>query len=392
MDLQAFIQDEVTRRKAFPVTGQCVFLGHAGVAPLPRATADLMREFLDRASHHRQEGAWTETWVEASRRFAAELLGAEPGEIALLGPAALGLNLVAAGLPWRPGDEVVYYPDDYPANVYPWAALRARGVTPVALRPGAPGVITWDLLEAALTERTRLVSLATAHFLTGYRIDVDSIGRKLHERGVLFCLDAIQTLGAFPLRVEHVDFLSADSHKWLLGPAGAGILYVSRDTFDILQPALLGSWNVVSPQFIAQDTIAFYEGARRYEPGMLNLPGIVGMAASLELLLSLGIDAISARILELRRGFLDRLRTLGYRHCLEAYGRPPDTAGADLSGIISVSHPEKDLPEVARRLQAADIVVSLRHNRAGEAFLRFSPHFYNTEAELDHVLEVLGRS
>ena len=117
---------------------------------------------------------------------------------------------------------------------------------------------------------------------------------------------------------------------------------------------------------------------------MLNLPGIVGMAASLELLLSLGIDAISARILELRRGFLDRLRTLGYRHCLEAYGRPPDTAGADLSGIISVSHPEKDLPEVARRLQA-DIVVSLRHNRAGEAFLRFSPHFY-TEAELDHVL------
>ena len=114
MDLQAFIQDEVTRRKAFPVTGQCVFLGHAGVAPLPRAAADLMREFLDRASHHRQEGAWTETWVEASRRFAAELLGAEPGEIALLGPTALGLNLVAAGLPWRPGDEVVYYPTTIP--------------------------------------------------------------------------------------------------------------------------------------------------------------------------------------------------------------------------------------------------------------------------------------
>ncbi len=95
MDLQAFIQDEVTRRKAFPVTGQCVFLGHAGVAPLPRAAADLMREFLDRASHHRQEDAWTETWVEASRRFAAELLGAEPGEIALLGPTALGLGVRA---------------------------------------------------------------------------------------------------------------------------------------------------------------------------------------------------------------------------------------------------------------------------------------------------------
>ncbi|HOF42034.1 MAG TPA: aminotransferase class V-fold PLP-dependent enzyme [Candidatus Hydrogenedentes bacterium] len=301
------------------------------------------------------------------------------------------MNLVAAGLPWRPGDEVVYYPDDYPANVYPWAALSARGVKPVALRPDVPGVITWDLIASALTERTRLVSLATAHFLTGFRIDIDTIGRNLHQRGILFCLDAIQTLGAFPLNVEHVDFLCADSHKWLLGPAGAGILYVSRDRFDTLQPALLGSWNVVSPNFIAQDSIAFYGGARRYEPGILNLPGIVGMAASLELLLSVGVDAIAERILHLRRGLLERLRALGYRHCLDMNSWPAETAEADLSGIITVTHPEKDMAEVAHRLQTADIVVSLRYNRAGDAFLRFSPHFYNTEAELEHVAGVLTR-
>lgn len=391
MNMETVIQDEQARREAFPVTAECVFLGHAGVSPLPRVAVDLMRGFLDRGSRHKQEGAWTETWVNAARTYAAELLGAEPREIALLGPTSLGLSLVAAGLPWHQGDEVVYYQDDYPANVYPWTALARRGVKPVALRPEAPGVITWEVVEGALTDRTRLVSLATAHFLSGFRIDVDTIGRNLHERGILFCLDAIQTLGAFPVSVQHVDFLSADSHKWLLGPAGAGIVYVSREKFDLLEPALLGSWNVVSPQFVAQESINFYEGARRYEPGMLNLPGIVGMAASLEMLLSLGIEAISERILELRRLFVEQLRALEYRQYIEEHDRSPHAADAERSGIITVFHPEKDMREVAHHLHAAEIVVSLRHNRAGDAFLRFSPHFYNTAAELDRVLEVLSR-
>ena len=391
MNMETVIQDELARREAFPVTVECVFLGHAGVSPLPRVAVDLMRGFVERGSRHKQEGAWTETWVNAARTYAAELLGAEPREIALLGPTSLGLSLVAAGLPWHQGDEVVYYQDDYPANVYPWTALARRGVKPVALRPEAPGVITWEVVERALTDRTRLVSLATAHFLSGFRIDVDTIGRNLHERGILFCLDAIQTLGAFPVSVQHVDFLSADSHKWLLGPAGAGIVYVSREKFDLLEPALLGSWNVVSPQFVAQESIDFYEGARRYEPGMLNLPGIVGMAASLEMLLSLGIEAISERILELRRLFVEQLRALEYRQYIEEHDRSPHAADAERSGIITVFHPEKDMREVAHHLHAADIVVSLRYNRAGDAFLRFSSHFYNTAAELDRVLEVLSR-
>ncbi|MFO7976310.1 MAG: aminotransferase class V-fold PLP-dependent enzyme [Candidatus Hydrogenedentota bacterium] len=392
MKLESIIEHEEARRKAFPVVSKSVFLGHAGVAPLPRATADLMREFLDRGSYHKQEGAWTETWVAAARKHAAELLGADADEIALLGPTSLGLSLVAAGLPWEEGDEVVYYQDDYPANVYPWTALARRGVKPVALKPDAAGVITWEVVEAALTDRTRLVSLASAHFLSGFRIDVDTIGQNLHERGILFCVDGIQTLGAFPLHVEHVDFLSADSHKWMLGPAGAGLVYVSRDKFDLLQPALLGSWNVVSPQFIAQETIDFYDGARRYEPGMLNLPGIVGMAASLEMLLSVGIEAIAERILHLRSVLIEEFGSLGYRQYIEDRDRSAAASNAERSGIITVFHPDKNMDKVAHHLQAADIVVSLRHNREGKAFLRFSPHFYNTEAELAHVVEVLGRS
>jgi selenocysteine lyase/cysteine desulfurase len=177
-----------------------------------------------------------------------------------------------------------------------------------------------------------------------------------------------------------------------LGPAGAGIVYVSRDKFDLLQPALLGSWNVVSPQFIAQETIEFYEGARRYEPGMLNLPGIVGMAASLELLLSVGVEAIAERILHLRGVLVEQLAALGYRQYIEERDRSAVATEGERSGIITVFHLDKDMHEVAHHLHVADIVVSLRHNRAGQAFLRFSPHFYNTEAELAHVVEVLGRS
>lgn len=389
MDLDTLIADESRRQAAFPVTREGAFLAHAAVCPLPAVAAEAMRAYVAHGAQGRQEGAWSDEAVAAARARAAALLGCDASEIALLGPTSLGLSLVAAGLPWEPHDEVVYYAEDYPANVYPWTGLRARGVRPVALHPAAPGAITWDVVETALTERTKLVALATAHFLSGYRIDIDTIGRHLRARGILFCLDAIQTLGAFPVPVEHVDFLSADSHKWLLGPAGAGVFYVKSSRFDILRPALLGSWNVYSPQFIAQDDIRFYSGARRYEPGILNIPGIVGMAASMQLLLDLGVDTIARRILELRRRFLEAVQPLGYR----IYGDEDDSAAttgdACRSGIVSLYHPDRDPEPIAQRLAEAQVTVSLRQNREGRALLRFSPHCYNTHDELSRAAALM---
>ena len=186
--------------------------------------------------------------IRRARQLCAEFIGAAAEEIALLGPTSLGLSLFANGIPWEAGDEVLCYAGDYPANVYPWLDLRRRGVIVRYLEPERPGEITPELVAAALTPRTRLVALASCHFFTGYRIDVDAIGRLLHERGVLFSVDAIQTLGAFPMNVEHVDFLSADAHKWMLGPLAIGIVYVKKRHFELLRPTLLGAWNVVSPQ------------------------------------------------------------------------------------------------------------------------------------------------
>jgi cysteine desulfurase/selenocysteine lyase len=388
MTVDEIIGSDVLRRSLFPVVSRGAFMAHAGVAPLTHAAAEALRAFAANGESDNQENAWAVHRAEQARSSAARLLGCDATEVALLGPTSLGLNLVAHGIPWREGDEVVFYPDDYPAN--PWANLAGRGVVPVPVRVEHPGVVTKEAVEAVLTSRTRLVALASCHFLSGYRIDVDGIGAMLQARGILFSLDAIQTLGAFPLSVRHVDFLSADSHKWLLGPVGAGVFYVKAERQDLLRPALLGSWNVVSPQFVAQETIRFHPGARRYEPGTFNVPGIMGMGASMDVLLDVGVDAIAARLLHLRRHLVAGVQGLGYRLFAEEPGRVPGGSDARRSAIVAITRPGTDMREVAHRLSGAGIQVSLRQNRSGEAFVRFSPHFYNTGEEVDRALSVLS--
>jgi selenocysteine lyase/cysteine desulfurase len=377
-----FFSGESERQRLFPVCRSKGFFAHAAVTALPACVADAMCAFVRQSCEMPQEFGAVLRDVKEARRTCARLIGAEPEEIALLGPTSLGLSLFANGLPWQPGDEVVCYAGDYPANVYPWLELRRRGVVVTLLHPASPGEITPELVAAALTPRTKLVALASCHFFSGYRIDVDAIGRMLHERGVLFSLDAIQTLGAFPLSVEHVDFLSADAHKWMLGPVAIGIVYVKKRHFDLCRPTLLGAWNVHSPNFVAQDEIRFMPTAQRYEPGVLNVPGIYGMNAALEMFLRFGVDRIAARILALTSHLVAGLQSRGY----EIHS---PTEGPTASGIITFRHPERSATDSHARLEKAAIVCSLRHDREGRDYLRFSPHFYNTEAELDAALAEL---
>ena len=383
MTIPELLANEELRQKHFPVTKNQAFLAHAGVTTLPLAAAQALKDFAEQGSQEHQEKDFFKQ-VAHAREVAARLIGANSEEVALLGPTALGLNLVADGIAWRENDEVICYQDDYPANVYPWLKLADRGVRCELLEVEEQGRITWETIEGTLTERTRLVSLATANFASGTRIDVDGIGEKLHERGILFCLDGIQTLGAFPLTVKHVDFLSADSHKWMLGPVGAGIFYVKEKNFPLLRPSLLGSWNVVSPEFIAQHKIEFYEGARRYECGTLNLPGIAGMTASIELLLDVGVENIARRLLELKRYLLPLMTGIGFK----VFGAQNLELG-EMSGISSFVLPRQErVNELIALLAAEKITVSIRQNRSGIKLLRVSPHFYNTEAELDKLAAV----
>ncbi len=383
MHLPSVLRDESTRRHEFPVCAQKVFLAHAAVCPLPRVAADAIIAQAQGATVSGPDDYVTALrQIKTARETCARFVDGVPEEVALLGPTSLGLSLFAGGLDWQPGDEVVYYADDYPANVYPWTDLARRGVVPVALRPERPGEITPAAVEAALTSRTRLVALASAYFVTGYRLDVDAIGQMLHARGILFSLDAIQTLGAFPVSVRHVDFLAADAHKWMLGPLAAGIVYVKREHFARLRPILLGASNVKSPDFISQAEIVFTDTAARYEPGVLNLGPILGMAASLEMLMAVGRDQVAARIGALVNQLATGLLELGF----ETAGA---TEGPNACGILAVTHPSADLMRLFQVLQEKKVTVSLRHDAQRRAYLRWSPHFYNTEEELERAISIV---
>jgi selenocysteine lyase/cysteine desulfurase len=383
MPLNDLFEDEAERLSLFPIARKKIFLAHAAVTALPKCAADAMAEYAYASCDDHQEFEAFITTMKETRRLAGKLIGAKPSEIALLGPTSLGLSLFANGISWNPGDEVICYRDDYPANVYPWLDLQRKGVVVRFLEPEEPGAITPQLVASSITEKTRLVALASCHFLTGYRIDIDAIGKLLGERGILFSLDAIQTCGAFPTSVEHVDFLSADAHKWLLGPMAIGIVYVKEKNFDLLRPSLLGAWNVNSPDFITQPEINFHPTARRYEPGVLNASGIVGFNAVLQLLDNVGIETISARLQELKIHLLEGLDALG---C----GILGPSNGRESSSITTFSTPAGDTSSIFRYLAESGIIASCRKDRSGNEFLRFSPHFYNSEEEITRALEILS--
>ena len=380
MNLPELQKDEALRCREFPVSGDKVYLAHAGVSPVPACVERAVASAVSASARDDQEEGLS-TLLRQTRARASELLRADSGEVALIGPTTTGISAVAAGLDWQAGDEVLIYQDDFPVNVYPWQALESRGVTVRRLSTPTLGEITPELVVQQLTAKTRLVALASCHFVTGYRIDHDAIGRLLRERDVLFCLDAIQTLGAFPTTVEHVDFLAADAHKWLLGPCAAGVFYVRRDLQDRLAPQAFGWNNVRCPNYVAQETMNLRSDARRYEAGSFNILGIAGLNAALGLLLEVGIDAIAADLTAKRTGLAAALQARGYEVFF------PE--GQQTGGITSCWREGTDMKVVGERLAAENIIASVRGDRDGRDYLRFSPHFYNTSSDLGLALELL---
>jgi cysteine desulfurase / selenocysteine lyase len=222
MKLADVLADETLRQTEFPVTRDRIFLGHAGVCPLPRRVADAVSAYAREATTGDQGQFVYPGILDQARQLGARLLNCNADEVALVGPTSLALSFFASGLKFRRGDNVLIYHDDYPSNVYPWMALAEQKVEVRLMNIRTLGVIRPRDVMGQVDENTRLVALASNHFISGYRIDVPAIGKFLRERKILFCLDAIQTLGAFPTTVEHVDLLAADAHKWLLGPAVPG--------------------------------------------------------------------------------------------------------------------------------------------------------------------------
>lgn len=367
-------------RGRFPVTELYAYLNHAAIAPPPSAAADKVAA-LARVISTTGDRRWPERNDECERvrRQAARLLGARsPHEVAFVGNTSEALSVVAAGLDWRPGDNLVTVGGEFPSNVYPWWALRAAGVE-VRTVARNDGRVEVDDLAAALDGSTRLVALSWVGYDTGFRVDLAALADLCRRRNVLLVVDVIQGLGAlaFDAAALGVDVAAAATHKWLLGPEGVGLLYVSDRVVERIRSPRHG-WRSVAAKFEWSDldpTPA--EGALRYEAGTLNMLGIHAAGASIDLLLELGPERVERRVLELAARAAERLAEAGW---VETARRKP----SERSGIVAVHHPERSVQAAVDALEKHDVIVS---NRAGR--LRVAPHVYNSEEEIDRLGEIL---
>jgi selenocysteine lyase/cysteine desulfurase len=315
---------------------------------------------------------------EATRDAAARLIGADRDEIALVPNTTAGIGLVAEGLDWRSGDNVVTLADEFPSNAYPWLNLASRGVETRRV-PTDNGRLDLDTLAAACDARTRVVSVSWVGYATGCRQEVERIVEIAHGRGALMMLDAIQGLGAFPFDVREtpVDFLAADGHKWMLGPEGAGIAYIRREHLDRLRPLGVGWHSVVHSADYTRIELDLKPSAARYEGGSQNMVGMLGFGASLDLLLDLGVEQIATAILDITDRACERLKQIGATIV-------SDRSPSHRSGIVAFKLAGHDPLAVKKHCLTRNVVLSSRAGR-----LRISPHAYNNVDDLDRLVEAL---
>ncbi len=362
-------------RDQFPVTESLIYLNHAGVAPLSKPAADAMKHLADDAwrfgSLHYPE--WLDAY-EGLRHAAARLIAADRDEIAIVKNTSEGISTVAIGLDWRPGDKVVIFQEEFPANYLPWKRLESRQVRVEILSVFDPP----ERIEAAC-RGARLLTVSFVQYLSGHRVSLEEIGEICQRHGCLFFVDAIQGLGAYPVnaRTARIDALAADGHKWLLGPEGCGILYVRKEVQDRIDPVEFGWMNTASFNDYGNRDASLRPDAGRYECGTLNTIGCYGLRAAIEFILSVGIERIAPHLTALGERIAAGAAAKGY----EVLGRRTPATG---SAIVSFRKDGVDARTVVSRLKAAGIIAAAR-----QGWVRTSPHFYISPEDIDRLIEEL---
>ena len=369
-------------RILFPHTQQGkVYLNHAGTAPMCTRVVEAITAHLHERSAGMIETSMTKdvAKIEECRRLVARLIHAEsPDRIALMTNTSDPINVVAVGLKWKSGDRIVLHEAEFPANVWPYRALKSHGVE-IDVIPQRDGHPTAERIAKAITPRTRLVALSAVQFLTGYRADLEAIGSLCRSRGILFVVDGIQAAGAVELDVQRmkIDALASGCQKWQLAPQGTGWLYITEELQQRIQPAFVGWLAVEDPWDFFNSTQPLASSARMFEGGTRNIPGLYGLAAALEVLLSFGATQIERRILNLTRMLLDGLSQIPGVQAIT-----PD-ADHERAGILTIElPPSTNAKLVFRTLLKQNITVAVREGK-----LRYAPHFYNTAQEMTFAIE-----
>ncbi|MDP0930061.1 aminotransferase class V-fold PLP-dependent enzyme [Paracoccus onubensis] len=367
-------------RALYPVTQTKAWLNNASMGTLSAPVTDALNAYLRRHAEGEISIEHDLDLVATARAAAARFINAKPAEIAFTKNVADALNIVAQGIDWQVGDEVIIADQEFPANVFPWMHLRSRGVIVRQVRSDGSRV-PFERVVEAITERTRLVSLSWIEFSTGFRNDLKAIADACHACGALFCVDGIQGVGALPLDVREtgIDMMATSSHKWLLAPTGVGWLYLREELIDQIAVNWPGQSSFTrgkSLDYLDFD-LPFWPDARRYEPGILNYTGLVGLTAAIELFEKVGMDRVAGQIRKVTDYAVEGLRSAG----LELIS---SRNSEDWSGVVSFRVPGQDPADVHRRLGEQGVVISLRGD-----ILRISPHFYNNESDIDRFLAAL---
>ena len=365
-------------RQLFPITQHYAYLNHAACSPMCQPGLDALSTYWQANS---MKGMLNELEyfpvVDHARDKMARLIGADPSEVGWVQNTSSAINLVANGLEWQEGDNVVTIQGEFPANIYPWLGLRRLGVE-TRLVPQRDNRVLIDDIVAAIDSHTRLLSISFVDFATGFRNDLAALGQLCNDRGILFNVDAIQGLGALQLDVHSagIHFMGAGAHKWLLGPQGVGVFYVRKDMLERLWPLSANWLSVVNREDFLNYGQPWMDAAARVEGSTWNLSGLVALDTVLNMTLEVGLPRIEARIMQLTGRLMDGLLSRGYDVV-------SSQAPHERSGVVCF-RAKGDPMDLLAQAQAQNIVIAVR-----VGVVRVSPHFYNSEEEIDRFLTIL---
>ncbi|MCP4076964.1 MAG: aminotransferase class V-fold PLP-dependent enzyme [Gammaproteobacteria bacterium] len=367
----------------FPVTDNLIHLNHAAVGPWPQVTSDAVKAFAEQnlqfgSKHYLQ---WMEVEKNLRKNITQLINAASEDEIALVKNTSEGLSFVAYGLPWIKGDNVVGIQQEFPSNRFVWDSLRSKGVEFRKLdleNADDPEQALFDLCD----KNTRLITISAVQYANGFRMDLEKIGQFCKDNNILFCVDAIQQIGALPFDVQEInaDFVIADGHKWLLSAEGLGLFYVRKEVMDKLQVLQYG-WHMVDKlsDYSAQQ-FELARTAKRFECGSPNMLSIHAMNASVELLLDIGLQDIGARVIYRSQQLIEQLDIINHVEILS------DRSTDRLSGIVTFRSHKIENDDLYHILSKKKVLCAPRGGG-----VRLSPHFYTPLEQLEEVVSMVRK-
>lgn len=355
-----------------------IYFNHASTAPISNKVKERIEEFIRERSEDALDDYWAfKSVADETKNIIGEMINCSGDRTAFLDNTTNGIIWLAQGIDWNAGDRIILNDVEFPANVYPFLQLKEKGVE-VDIIKSTNGIVTAEEIIKTIHPKTKLISISYVQFLSGYRIDLEKIGKICKEKGIIFSVDAIQGLGAIRLDVEkfNIDFLANGTQKWLLGLQGLAFIYVRKELQDKMKSAPIGwlavkdAWNLLDFDLTTKET------AERFQPGTLNNLGIYAFNSSMKLFKEFGFNEIENQVISNSKYFIKELEKIGYKSPLLSL---PEK---HLSGIASFK--SEYAQKIFDILSQKKIVCSLR-----EGYIRFAPHFYNTKQEIDLVVDTM---